>query len=253
MAEKVISEVEFHEDLHKAIDKPVKTFRMRWDPVRKRRRRVSNGAHVLPWASATVNPVARLVTTQVFLNFKQNSVTNTQYEKLKNLACRGIARYWSRSITVSGVSFRHQVHAAHRSSGAIDVDLSVETDISKYGRSMNPAILGIDASFIYNSGALHSSQVDQDFELVAAHEFGHSVLMAAGGIGLSWGHKGSTHVLTQSVKAKTPGYPAGEIDLMKYFDWDKQRATFSRRISDTRAMEIDIKRLIWGSKFQWVE
>jgi len=60
------------------------------------------------------------------------------------------------------------------------------------------------------------------FQLVSAHEFSHSVLMYAGGIPLSWGHKGSTGVLSQSAKSSTPGYPkSGAIDIMKYYDWKK--------------------------------
>lgn len=82
-----------------------------------------------------------------------------------------------------------------------------------------PAFLGIDASFIYNEGAFGDHRTDLDFQLVAAHEFGHSVLMYAGGLPLSWSHKGSTNPLTQTVKTSTPGYPkSGPIDLMKYYD-----------------------------------
>jgi len=131
----------------------------------------------------------------------------------------------------------------------------VETDEHKYARSMNPAILGVDASFIYNKGHFGKRwRADADFMLVAAHEFGHSVLMYAGGLPLSWGHKGTTNIITQSVKASTPGYPEkGTIDLMKYYDSSKVRANLSRRVSDTIAMEVDIKRLIWGAQIQWVK
>ncbi len=119
---------------------------------------------------------------------------------------------------------------------------------------MNPAILGIDASFIYNKGAFVATQADMDFKLVAAHEFGHSVLMYAGGIFLSWGHKGSTNPILQSVKSTTPGYPEkGAIDLMKYYDWSKSRVDFMRRMKDSTAMEIDIKRLIWSSQIKWLK
>jgi len=60
---------------------------------------------------------------------------------------------------------------------------------------MNPAILGIDASFVYNKGYLGNlGRADDDFKLVEAHEFGHSVLMYAGGLPLSWGIK-TRHIL----------------------------------------------------------
>ncbi len=118
---------------------------------------------------------------------------------------------------------------------------------------MNPAILGIDASFIYNKGwHIDTENADFDFQLVSAHEFGHSVLMYAGGLSLSWGHKGSTNPVTQSVKSSTPGYPKkGLIDLMKYYDYKKVRADLSRRVVDSVVMGIDVKRLIWGAEIKW--
>jgi len=125
-----------------------------------------------------------------------------------------------------------------------------------YARSMNPSILGIDASFIYQKGLLKLGApiklIDDDFKLVSAHEFGHSVLMYVGGISLSWGHKGSTNALLQNVKSSTPGYPEkGKIDLMKYYNTNKREPDASQRVNDSIAMEIDIKRLIWSSEISW--
>ena len=76
--------------------------------------------------------------------------------------------------------------------------------------------------------------------------------MYSDGLSSSWGHNGSTKPIFQSVKSTTPGYPKnGVIDLMKYYDWKKGRAAFSRRIVDTIAMEVDLKRLIWGADQKW--
>jgi hypothetical protein len=148
-----------------------------------------------------------------------------------------------------------RVNASHRPGNAIPVDLYIEKDKNEYGRSMNPAALGIDASFIYNKGRFGDpTKADSDFMLVTAHEFGHSVLMYAGGLSLSWGHKGTTNIVTQSIMSTTLGYPKNSpIDLMKYYDWDKSRVDFYRRIRDTVAMDIDIKRLIWGTKIEWIK
>lgn len=192
---------------------------------------------------------------QVYLNFKKNNISDAEYSKLKYLACSGIRRYWSRRINVAGNRFMVWVRADHRYGNAIPVDLYVETDKNNYARSMNPAILGIDASFIYNKGRLGDlGKADEDFMLVAAHEFGHSVLMYAGGPSLSWGHKGSTNPITQSVKSSTPGYPKkGSIDLMKYYNQEKLGVDFYRRINNTIAMEVDIKRLIWGAQIKWIK
>ena len=123
----------------------------------------------------------------------------------------------------------------------------VMSDTDDYKRSMNIAALGIDASFIYNEWPTPNSTFsDNDFKLTCAHEFGHSVLMYFGGAGMSWSHKGSTHIIPQSVKSTTPGYPAaGQIDLMKYYDRNKRRASMSTRALRTKATEQDVMRLIW--------
>jgi len=168
----------------------------------------------------------------------------------------GIKQYWSNAITINGVRFNVTVNASHKnSSDAIPVDLMIENS-PDYARSMNPSILGIDASFIYQKGLLKLGApiklIDDDFKLVSAHEFGHSVLMYVGGISLSWGHKGSTNALLQNVKSSTPGYPEkGKIDLMKYYNTNKREPDASQRVNDSIAMEIDIKRLIWSSEISW--
>lgn len=251
----VLTLEEFHESIHKDIDKPVRDFRKRWVSAQKRYVKVPTGAHKVTWAEAIILLGQKQINIHVYLNFKKNELSDFDYKKLMRLACKGIGQYWSQNIKVSGINFTVRVQAYHRSNSAIPVDLSIETDENKYARSMNPEILGIDASFIYNKGRLgNASKADDDFGLVAAHEFGHSVLMYAGGLSLSWGHKGSTNPLTQSVKSATPGYPkSGPIDIMKYYDSDKAAIFFNRRIIDTIAMEIDIKRLIWGAKIQWIE
>lgn len=250
-----ITPEQFHEILHKDINKPVQDFRKKWIPAKKRHIKVHTGTHRVPWADVTICLKQKIINVQVYLNFKKNELSDSDYQKLKGLALEGIEQYWSRNIKVSGANFMVRMQAHHRPVNAIPVDLYIETDKTKYTRSMNPAMLGIDASFIYNKGRLGgTSKADKDFRLVAAHEFGHSVLMYAGGLSLSWGHKGSTNPLTQSVKSSTPGYPkSGPIDLMKYYDSDKAAIFFSRRIMDTIAMEIDIKRLIWGAKIRWIK
>jgi len=248
----------FEEHLHKAIDKPTTNFRMRKvGPSRQGRRRevkVHNGAHRATWAKTTINSRLRTISINVFLNFKQNNLRQADYSKLKALAMVGIKQYWSNTITVDGVRFNVIVNALHKSSSdAIPVDLKME-DSPNYARSMNPAILGIDASFVYQKGAPRATEkeIGDEFKLTSAHEFGHSVLMYVGGISLSWGHKGSTNALLQNVKSSTSGYPtSGNIDLMKYYDFNKRSPDAYQRVNDSIAMEIDIKRLIWSSEILW--
>ncbi len=242
-----------NEALHKDINKSVKDFREEWNQARYRNIKIHTGAHRALWAKATVLLEQKVIIVHVNLNFKKNGISDADYEKLKYLARIGIDKYWSRRIEVAGTSFMVRVKAGHNYKNAIPVDLYVETDKNNYARSMNPAILGIDASFIYNKGSSRTIEAaNADFMLVAAHEFGHSVLMHAGGLALSWGHKGSTNSITQSVKSSTPGYPVkGSIDLMKYYDQEKASANLFRRVTDSIAMAMDVKRLIWGAQIKW--
>lgn len=174
---------------------------------------------------------------------------------MKRLTREGIHRYWSRNITVKGTRFWVSTTVFHRRNNSIPVDLYVERDLNNYARSMNPAILGIDAIFIYNnSAASNVADCDNDFRYIAAHEFGHSVLMYAGGIFLSWGHKGTTNPILQKAKKNAPGYPkTGPIDVMKYYDGNKMYRYFADRILNYIAMEIDIKRLIWAAPITWAQ
>jgi len=221
----------------------------------RRKRKIHNGAHRASWAKTTINHRLRTISINVFLNFKQNNLTNADYNKLKALAMAGIKQYWSNAITVDGVRFKVTVNASHKNSNdAIPVDLMIENS-PEYARSINPSILGIDASFIYQKGSFRATekQINDDFKLVSAHEFGHSVLMYVGGISLSWGHKGTTNAILQNVKDSTPGYPLkGKIDLMKYYDESKVAPYAFQRVNDSIAIEIDIKRLIWSSEIIWI-
>ena len=252
---KYLTPEKFHEIIHKDINKPVLDFRKKWIHTRFRAVKAHAAPHKTSWARAMIFLKSRVINVHVGLNFKKNDLSDTDYRKLKRLAIEGISKYWSGRINLNGERFIVWVKAYHSYSGAIPVDLCIETDKATYARSMNPATLGIDASFIYNKARLVSKEkADSDFMLVAAHEFGHSVLMYTGGPFLSWGHKGSTNPITQSIKSTTPGYPKkGAIDLMKYYDWEKSRADFYRRIRDTIAFGADIKRLIWGAKIQWIK
>lgn len=206
------------------------------------------GAHRAQWTQATVNLGTRTVKVQANLDLKKNKLSQPDYVRLSNLVLRGIRSYWSRSIRVRNEMFNVDVNGIAKTVDAIGVDLIVEKG-ADYARSYNLGIPGIDASFIYNAGFYPSqSDADQNFMLTSAHEFGHSVLMAFGGVGHSWTHKGSTSIF-QATKSSTPGYPkTGEIDLMRYFDDSKQSATFFQTIRDSRASELDVKCLLWMSK-----
>jgi hypothetical protein len=207
------------------------------------------GAHKARWAAANVDVRSRRANVQVFLNFKQGDLSHPDYARLRTLAQNGIHTYWSRAITLRDERFMVDVSVVHRTSGAIGVKLAINNDPEKYSRSHNMAMLGIDARFTYNAGWFgNQRRADMNFMLVAAHEFGHSVLMEFGGIGLSWSHESSTEI-TQNTKGSTPGYPqAGSINLMKYYDAEKAAVAIEDEAARTVASELDVKRLIWMSK-----
>lgn len=239
---------EFHSAIHGSVGTPspgIRVIRRHKSPVRKKYDKM----HTSKWANSSVNLKAKLVNTDVYIDFQRNSLSDVNFSRLKRLAIMGIQRYWSRGINLGGNQYKVNIRVHHRASNSIDVDLYVEESAS-YARSHNSGI--VDASFFYNKGIFKgfNTKADQDFMLVAAHEFGHSVLEFFGGTDLSWGHKGSTTVLTQKVKSTSPGYPSlGEIDLMKYYDSTKNatyispRSIYHRSIAD----EKDVKRLIWLS------
>jgi hypothetical protein len=234
-------EVKFHTFIHKTIDKPYRV-----DKPHKRE-------HSSRWADTVVTSATKNIAITVHINFKSPKLTEAERLNLINLAAQGISKYWSREITVDGVLYKVSVTAMHKSDSPLPAILKIDQDTKDYGRSVNAGVLGVDARFIYNSGFFQNTNfADDDFKLVCAHEFGHSVLKAAGGISLSWGHKGTTGVISQAVKKSTPGYPnSGPIDLMKYYDDKKQKASFSQLVNDSIVSEKDLMRLIWLSKIQW--
>lgn len=244
---------EFENALHAAVGKPRSEMHARTIAHGVIMELVKEpGAHRASWAYANIRlAYPQAIKVIVNLNLKQNSLSSADHIRLKHLALVGIRRYWSRTINLGGIPFPVDVMGVANLKDAIGVDMYIEKG-EKYARSNNLAILGIDASFIYNSGYFaNSSNADLDFAQTCAHEFGHSVLTEFGGIGRSWTHEGSTSLL-QSTTRSTPGYPAsGEIDLMKYFDESKGRAGFHRVMADSRASELDVKCLLWLSTLKF--
>ena len=217
------------------------------------------------WAAAKIDLAARTVVLDVYLYFQNGSgLPPAEFNRLQALAIQGIGRYWSRTIHVGGIAYPVTTQAHHRARrdaesniAAIGVDIKKNSD-PQYSRSHNSGI--VDATFFYNEGyhvevakkrnvsdpqQMGKNAADSNFMHMAAHEFGHSVLMAAVGLNHSWGHKGSTSVLFQSTHSGTAGYPnAGEIDLMQYYD-EKKNAIYPDDfyIRSTASAE-DVKHLI---------
>ncbi len=247
----VLTKSDFHAAIHQDIGSPNKKY-IKIGHGKSARRQAVSGEHRCQWAGSSVNITSKTINVTVYLDFQGGSLDAKIFSRLKQLASVGIGDYWSRKVVVSGVRFNVFVTAVHRKHGSIGADLKLHKG-SNYARSHNSGF--IDATFIYNQGFYlgQASLADAAFKKTSAHEFGHSVLDYFGGLVLSWGHKGSTHVVPQNVKAATPGYPmTGEIDLMKYYDSTKNIVAPINVNLRTIASEVDVKRLIWMSDVEFL-
>ncbi len=241
-----LTKEEFHNNIHIAIGTPKKK-RIKVGHGKSARIQTTSKEHLCNWAETKVNLKKKSIDITVYIDFHKDNLTPKEFSKIKMLATMGIGEYWSQRINISSLQYSVQINIKDRKNNSIEVDLKIHKG-SDYKRSHNSGI--IDASFIYNQGSFPSNTglADNNFKLTSAHEFGHSVLSYFGGVGLSWGHKGSTNPVLQSIKASTPGYPmTGDIDLMKYYDILKNTKNIPNIYQRTRATEQDVKRLIWMS------
>ncbi|MEU8526412.1 helix-hairpin-helix domain-containing protein [Streptomyces sp. NPDC048629] len=203
---------------------------------------------VRPWCRSKVDPVAKTVTVDVYVDCQNEDgpLAQAGFDHMQPLVLSGIGKYWSRSVVIGGDTYTVTTTAHQRGYAAEPMDLYVESGTS-FRRSHNSGI--IDASIFYNMGFYGgmNAKADQEFEKTAAHEFGHSVLDAWGGKGLSWGHKGSVNANPfkfwnfQDYSPSATAHPAtGEIDLMLYYTDAKPADYYSR----VKAAEEDVLRLI---------
>ncbi len=245
-----LTETEFHNAVHAFVGTPTPKYTF-IGAGKTRRRQAVDKKHACSWVESIVDLSHYRIHTTIYLNIESNTLPQQQFNRLKQLIQTGIGQYWSRKTTIGKHLFIINSYVKFRPKNAVDVNLKIEKS-GKYARSHNSGIIA--PTFIFNEGYFYSKPgaADKDFQLVSAHEFGHSVLEYLGGKKLSWGHKGSTHALFQSVKSSTPGYPkTGEIDLMKYFDKDKQGLNFYDLTNRSIVAEQDILRLIWMSKISF--
>ena len=166
---------------------------------------------------------------------------------LTKLFVSGIEKYWSRSKSdgpyIDGDRYAVNVHAEALSQ-ADDDTLAFEiyrSESPDYVRSHNSGV--IDGHVYYNAGYYASpAAADAGFEETSAHEFGHTVLQAAGGTHFSWTHKGSTTLL-QTTHDESPLYPPppDEIDMMLYFIDEYRPHDFYARV---HAVDADVLRLV---------
>lgn len=107
----------------------------------------------------------------------------------------------------------------------------------------------------YRSGWSYelAADADQAFSETSAHEIGHEILSAYGGDAYSYGHRGSSSVVSQKTKTVANGGvvypPSGDIDLMKYYNGARPRNFYIR----VKASEQDVKSLLWLARIQFNE
>jgi len=145
----IANQTDFHTSIHDNIGSPTAKYVTSGNHKNHRRRKIPK-VHANEWAESIVNLNTKNITVNVYVDFQQNSLSNTDYTKLKSLASLGINHFWSRIIKLSSDNFNVTVTARNRKSRSIDVDLYIETG-KDYARSHNSGL--IDASFKYNKGA----------------------------------------------------------------------------------------------------
>lgn len=228
--------------------------------------KLRNKAKEVDWADVRIDRNAKVAEITVRLSFSDGGVegtgTPTSYADLEHMAARGIEFYWARSgkrgggignpIDTSKGVYKVLVKAdLNIAPKAEDFPLIEKLD-PNFGRATS---LGGFRKIYHNLGFWGGRKVyaDKDFEHTSAHEFGHLILNGYGRgwpvPNYSWGHKGSSTVVTQTPLEKHPIPKSGEIDLMEYHSdhptnlldyWDR-----------SAAHEQDVKGLIWLTRTEF--
>lgn len=183
--------------------------------------------------------------------------TKTYFELIA-LAREGVSQYWSRSIQLQDKSgYEVYLETENTCSRAIPSPGIVYNSGGRLRRSRNWELSRI---LYYNTGklkfrgqwiTLKEHDAITDFKHIAAHEIGHEILLAYGGHLYSKGHKGSSTIVTQTVKGNFLYPPKGEIDLMVYYAEDLAHPYPPDYYTRSIASEKDVLSLLWLSKIEY--
>lgn len=231
--------------------------------------KLRNKAKEVDWVDVRINRNTKVAEITVRPSFSDGGVegtgTQTPYADLEQMVTRGIEFYWSRSgKRVGGIG-----GPINTAKGAYKVLVKADVNVAPKAENF-PLIEKLDPDFgratslggfrkvYHNVGKFLSlgwlrQDADEDFKHTAAHEFGHLILNQYGGgwpiPSYSWGHKGSSTVVTQEPLEQHPIPASGEIDLMEYH---------SDKISNlldywgrSVAAEQDVKGLIWLTRIDF--
>lgn len=195
----------------------------------------------MPWLETRFESEHDVAIIAHVLFFCASDLSEDRCNELSAWAAAGIERYWSREIEFEGRALNALVRVRTRPHNVLKIRLA-EARRARFARSHNSGV--IRACVKYNSGFFRDQALAREqFELTAAHEFGHSVLHASGGLRHSWGHKGTASVWLQRTRKSSPCYPEqGEIDLMCYYN--RSSVGLHERIARTRATQDDVVALL---------
>ena len=185
------------------------------------------------------------------------------YENLRDLALKGIEKYWSRhslnigkNIKVNSETYQVFVEAIYDEKGMIAPKIIFFTNKkdSNLNRSRN---WFLSRELYYKVGYIHrddnkwnyirESKAIVEFQETAAHEIGHKLLEEYGDMWYSYKHKGTSTLVTQVPLENTPYPIIGEIDLMKYSSDMYYPSDYYDRVI---LSEKDLKGLLWFTKMK---
>ncbi|HEX8955835.1 MAG TPA: hypothetical protein VF798_06155 [Burkholderiaceae bacterium] len=211
---------------------------------------ILNGrANPVGYATATVDRDNKVINIAVKVNYEKTSffnptatrVSDEEYNRLVTLADAGVARYWSRTVTLDGQEWQVNVSATNARDG---MPITVAYPGWKIlGENLSERSFN---TWPFYEGTIYyrPEEGDPDFSLTSAHEIGHSFLTDGVGIGWSWGHEDTSSILGSPHPDIKP-YPAtGPIGLMPYYGGKQQPPGYYNR---SIASENDVKTLLYIS------
>lgn len=185
------------------------------------------------------------------------------FENLRDLALKGIEKYWSRhslnigkNIKVNSETYQVFVEAIYDEKGMIAPKIIFFTNKkdSNLNRSRNWFLsreLYYKVGYIQpddnNWKYINESEAIVDFQETAAHEIGHKLLEEYGDMWYSYKHKDTSTLVTQVPLENTPYPIIGEIDLMKYSSDMYRPSDYYDRVI---LSEKDLKGLLWFTKMK---
>ena len=185
------------------------------------------------------------------------------YENLRDLALKGIEKYWSRhslnigkNIKVNNETYQVFVEAIYDDKGMIAPKIIFFTNKknNNLNRSRNWSLsreLYYKVGYIQrednNWKYINESEAIVEFQETAAHEIGHKLLEEYGDMWYSYKHKGTSTLVTQVPLENTPFPIIGEIDLMKYSSDMYYPSDYYDRVI---LSEKDLKGLLWFTKMK---